>query len=225
MNFPARTDAQAHRHLLHPHHRRRPDRHRPGGGVRLFGKPGGQGAEKRGLSGHRRQFEPGDDHDRSGARRTRPTSSRSRPRSSPRSSRRSGPTRCFRRWAGRPRSIPRWRCSRTARSTGSASQLIGANAEAIEKAEDRLKFREAMDRIGLESPRSAIAHIDGGGHGGAGERRAAGDHPAELHAWRHRRRHRLQPRRISSIRPRRARGQSPTTEVLIEESLARLEGI
>ena len=25
-------------------------------------------------------------------------------------------------------------------------------------AEDRLKFREAMDRIGLESPRSAIAH-------------------------------------------------------------------
>jgi carbamoyl-phosphate synthase large subunit len=37
-------------------------------------------------------------------------------------------------------------------------ELIGANAEAIEMAEDRLKFREAMDRIGLESPRSAIAH-------------------------------------------------------------------
>jgi carbamoyl-phosphate synthase large subunit len=37
-------------------------------------------------------------------------------------------------------------------------ELIGANAEAIEKAEYRLKFREAMDRIGLESPRSAIAH-------------------------------------------------------------------
>ncbi|MCH8615474.1 carbamoyl-phosphate synthase large subunit [Sphingomonas sp. SM33] len=37
-------------------------------------------------------------------------------------------------------------------------ELIGANAEAIEKAEDRLKFREAMDAIGLESPRSAIAH-------------------------------------------------------------------
>ncbi|HEY5712321.1 MAG TPA: carbamoyl-phosphate synthase large subunit [Allosphingosinicella sp.] len=36
--------------------------------------------------------------------------------------------------------------------------MIGADAEAIEKAEDRLKFREAMDRIGLESPRSAIAH-------------------------------------------------------------------
>src|SRR3569623_3778247 len=37
-------------------------------------------------------------------------------------------------------------------------ELIGANAEAIEKAEDRLKFRDAMDKIGLESPRSRIAH-------------------------------------------------------------------
>jgi carbamoyl-phosphate synthase large subunit len=37
-------------------------------------------------------------------------------------------------------------------------ELIGAKAEAIEKAEDRLKFREAMDDIGLESPKSAIAH-------------------------------------------------------------------
>src|SRR5213075_1756033 len=37
-------------------------------------------------------------------------------------------------------------------------ELIGANAQAIDKAEDRLKFREAMDKIGLESPRSAIAH-------------------------------------------------------------------
>ncbi len=37
-------------------------------------------------------------------------------------------------------------------------QMIGADAEAIDKAEDRLKFREAMDKIGLESARSAIAH-------------------------------------------------------------------
>ncbi|HMG48440.1 MAG TPA: carbamoyl-phosphate synthase large subunit [Allosphingosinicella sp.] len=37
-------------------------------------------------------------------------------------------------------------------------RMIGADAVAIEMAEDRLKFREAMDRIGLESPRSAIAH-------------------------------------------------------------------
>src|SRR3954470_14723223 len=37
-------------------------------------------------------------------------------------------------------------------------ELIGANAQAIEKAEDRQKFRDAMDSIGLESPRSAIVH-------------------------------------------------------------------
>jgi len=37
-------------------------------------------------------------------------------------------------------------------------ELIGADAEAIDKAEDRLKFRDAMDKIGLESPKSRIAH-------------------------------------------------------------------
>ncbi|MBW8270079.1 carbamoyl-phosphate synthase large subunit [Caldovatus aquaticus] len=37
-------------------------------------------------------------------------------------------------------------------------ELIGARAEVIEKAEDRQKFRDAMARIGIESPRSAIAH-------------------------------------------------------------------
>ncbi|MFN3818899.1 carbamoyl-phosphate synthase large subunit [Blastomonas sp.] len=37
-------------------------------------------------------------------------------------------------------------------------ELIGAKAEAIDKAEDRQKFREAMDKIGLESARSGIAH-------------------------------------------------------------------
>ena len=36
-------------------------------------------------------------------------------------------------------------------------EMIGAKAEAIDKAEDRKLFREAMDRIGLESPRSFIA--------------------------------------------------------------------
>ncbi len=39
-------------------------------------------------------------------------------------------------------------------------QMIGADAEAIDKAEDRLKFRDAMDKIGLESARSAIAHTE-----------------------------------------------------------------
>jgi carbamoyl-phosphate synthase large subunit len=37
-------------------------------------------------------------------------------------------------------------------------ELIGASPEAIEKAEDRLKFKEAMTKIGLGSARSGIAH-------------------------------------------------------------------
>ncbi len=37
-------------------------------------------------------------------------------------------------------------------------ELIGADAVAIDKAEDRLKFRDAMSAIGLDSPRSRIAH-------------------------------------------------------------------
>jgi len=37
-------------------------------------------------------------------------------------------------------------------------ELIGANAEAIDKAEDRLLFRDAMTKIGLESPKSEVAH-------------------------------------------------------------------
>ncbi|SOB87873.1 carbamoyl-phosphate synthase large subunit [Sphingomonas guangdongensis] len=39
-------------------------------------------------------------------------------------------------------------------------QMIGADAEAIDKAEDRQKFKAAMDKIGLESARSAIAHTE-----------------------------------------------------------------
>ncbi|WP_348753970.1 carbamoyl-phosphate synthase large subunit [uncultured Aquincola sp.] len=37
-------------------------------------------------------------------------------------------------------------------------EMIGANEKAIEKAEDRLKFKEAMTSIGLDSAKSGIAH-------------------------------------------------------------------
>jgi carbamoyl-phosphate synthase large subunit len=40
-------------------------------------------------------------------------------------------------------------------------ELIGANAEAIDKAEDRERFRDAMTKIGLESPRSMLANASG----------------------------------------------------------------
>ncbi|MFT4076690.1 MAG: carbamoyl-phosphate synthase large subunit [Asticcacaulis sp.] len=37
-------------------------------------------------------------------------------------------------------------------------EMIGAKAEVIDKAEDRQKFRDAMDKLGLESAKSAVAH-------------------------------------------------------------------
>src|SRR5262245_62706761 len=37
-------------------------------------------------------------------------------------------------------------------------EMIGARREAIDKAEDREKFKKAMERIGLASARSALAH-------------------------------------------------------------------
>jgi carbamoyl-phosphate synthase large subunit len=37
-------------------------------------------------------------------------------------------------------------------------EMIGAKKEAIDKAEDREKFKQAMKKIGLDSARSAIAH-------------------------------------------------------------------
>src|SRR6187401_3302999 len=37
-------------------------------------------------------------------------------------------------------------------------EMIGAKKEAIDKAEDREKFKNVMTKIGLESPRSALAH-------------------------------------------------------------------
>ncbi len=37
-------------------------------------------------------------------------------------------------------------------------EMIGANADAIDKAEDRQRFKETMAEIGLESPKSGVAH-------------------------------------------------------------------
>ena len=46
----------------------------------------------------------------------------------------------------------------TGLNTGKPIELIGASPQAIDKAEDRLKFKEAMTHIGLGSARSGIAH-------------------------------------------------------------------
>ena len=62
---PQGTHAEADRYCDDPHHRRRPDHHRPGVRIRLFGHPGLQGFARRGLSHRPDQFQSRHDHDRS----------------------------------------------------------------------------------------------------------------------------------------------------------------
>ncbi len=68
-------------------------------------------------------------------------------------------------------------------------------------------------------PQEAIYRARADRGAGSAERdRPAGDHPPLLHARRHRRRHRLQPRGVLDI-VERGIDASPTNEVLIEESV------
>ncbi len=186
--------------------------------------------------------------------------SRSRRRSSPRSSRRSATS--SRRFALLPTmgGQTALNCALSLRRMGVLEKfdvtMIGATAEAIDKAEDRELFREAMKKIGLETPKSSLANASdlkkadrdlhaaeiagikaqklppdderraleafrshmGGGRGraqapphregpdrgarGARRHRPAGDHPAVVHARRHRR------RRSPSTRPSSSRSSS-----------------
>ena len=69
-------------------------------------------------------------------------------------------------------------------------EMIGAKADAIEKGEDRLKFKEAMQKIGLDCPVSGVAHtLDEAREVTRKIGRFPGDYPTGLHTRRHRRRH------------------------------------
>ncbi len=155
-------------------------------------------------------------------------------------------------------------------------EMIGADATAIDKAEDRALFREAMKKIGLETPKSMLANATdvknadrktheaeraavkaeapdrsrrrarragnaleprrrrpqaalhqprhGDRRPGARPCRPARHHPPVLHHGRHRRRHRLQPRRILRDRPVRPRRLADHRSA-DRGKRARLEGI
>ena len=147
------------RHRVDPADRRRTHRHRPGLRVRLLGHPGLQGAAGRGLPGDPGQLEPGHDHDRPRLRRRHLRRAARRRPPGRRSSSASGPTPCCPPSAARPRSTWPWSWS-SARRVGvpGTPELIGANAEAIATAEDRERFKVAMQGIGLDVPPSATAH-------------------------------------------------------------------
>ena len=101
----------------------------------------------------------------------------------------------------------------------SGVKLIGANAEAIEKGEDRLLFKEAMIKIGLDMPHSGVAHTMDEGYAIAEE---IGTYPLIIRpaytlggtgggiAYN---------REDFNTIVRRGLDLSPVTEVLVEESL------
>ena len=96
-------------------------------------------------------------------------------------------------------------------------ELIGASAAAIDKAEDRELFRDAMTRSARDGA-LAPCRQSGGRAGGARRDRPAGHHPALVHARRHGRGHRLQQAGVHRHR-RGGLDASPTTQVLVEESV------
>ena len=161
-----------------PHHRRRAHRHRAGLRVRLLRDAGRQGARGGGLRGRPRQLEPGDDHDRSGARapdvrRAARAARRSTAHHRARAARRD-PADARR----ADRAEPRARARRaTASSKRLGVELLGAQPDAIRKAEDRALFKEAMEKIGLSVPARGLRALR---RRGAGDRRRTRAFPAIL---------------------------------------------
>ena len=87
----------------------------------------------------------------------------------------------------------RWRRARQVQRAADRRQL-----EAIKKAEDRLLFKDAMQKIGLDVPKSALVNNIERRPRVRRQDRLSGHHPPIVHAGRHRRRHRLQPRRADA---------------------------
>ena len=97
-------------------------------------------------------------------------------------------------------------------------EMIAASRAAIDMAEDRELFRNAMREIGLETAQSQIARSLDEALAIAAELGYPVVDPSLLHHGRQRRRHRLQPRGARDHRRARP-GCLPTGEVLLEESV------
>ena len=85
-------------------------------------------------------------------------------------------------------------------------ELIGADYEAIDKAEDRERFRDTMNEAGLRVPKSVIATTLTGRLRRAAPARAAVHRAPRVHARRHRRRRRPHRGRHRADRRRRPEG-------------------
>ena len=96
------------------------------------------------------------------------------------------------------------RCTRTARWSASAVELIGVDYDAIQRAEDRELFRETMIDGRPAGPALGDRDVDRGGRAGDRRHRPAADRAPGVHARRPRRRHRAHARPSSTSASRRA---------------------
>ena len=83
-------------------------------------------------------------------------------------------------------------------------ELIGADIEAIQRGEDRLKFKEIVQSVGGEVPRSAVCHSMDEVRAAVGRAGPAGGHPAVVHHGRARLRDGARRRRPGAAGRRRA---------------------
>ena len=189
-----------------PDHRRRPDRHRPGVRVRLLRRAGVQGAARGGLPRRPGQLQPGDDHDRPGDGRR--DLHRADHLADGRADHREGAARRAAADDGRAdraqlRARPR--APRRAREVRRRDDRRHARGDRQGRGPREVQGGDDADRP-RESPRSALAHR----MEEALQVQATVGFPAIIrpvvHARRHRRRHRLQPRGVQRdlrARPRR----------------------
>ena len=221
LHAPGRLNAAPRRHQQDPADRLRADRHRSGLRVRLLGHAGREGADRARLRGRPRQLEPGDDHDGSGARASDlRRAARARDARRPSSSA-SAPTRSCRRSAARRRSTSRSRCTSAACSRSYGVELHRRAGRRHPQGRGSPALQGGDDEASASSrPRSGYAHSRR-----RGARRSSkttgypGDPAAELHDGRRGRRHRRRPERARRRRSAGRSQQSPTHEVLVEESV------
>jgi carbamoyl-phosphate synthase large subunit len=98
-------------------------------------------------------------------------------------------------------------------------KLIGAQIDAIKVAEDRLLFRNAMEEIGVEVPKSGVAKTLEEALAIVDDRRLPGHHPPVVHAWAASAA--ASPTTSTSSRSwsRAGSSLSPVHEILVEESV------
>ena len=200
-----------------------PDRHRPGLRIRLLRHAGVQSPACGRVRSRSDQFEPGDDHDGPGPRRSnlrRAVERRIRRRSDP--ARAPGCAAIDRRRPDRTESIDRPRRSRSARQVRRRVDRRQSGFDQEGRRPAPVQGRHAQDRPRDAAIRSRQNRREGARVRGAD--RISADPAAELHARGHGRRHRLQPRRTDRDSRARARPLTGPRSPARGER-ARLEGI